>query len=121
MVVLFVLLTVQDSLQYLSLADATVLNLSAPLIAGFLTSDTFSSIRLGTAVVCLLGVGLVAKPNFVLSLVQFGIEDESSASGHIPVSQSTGTGLAFAAVGVFGGVVCHKVISKLQTLAYYFY
>ncbi|KAA8615578.1 hypothetical protein Ptr902_11279 [Pyrenophora tritici-repentis] len=106
------------SLQYLSLADATVLNLLSPLIGGIVTSQKFSSVRLGAAVVCLFGVGLVAKPALILDILHFGIEQESQVLGHIAKDKSTGTGIMFAAIGIFGGVCTYFSLSKIGTRAH---
>ncbi|CAA9966492.1 PHD multi-domain protein [Pyrenophora teres f. maculata] len=106
------------SLQYLSLADATVLNLLSPLIGGIVTSQKFSSVRLGAAVVCLFGVGLVAKPALILDILQFGTEKEGPVIGSIAKDKSTGTGMIFAAIGVFGGVCTYFSLSKIGTRAH---
>jgi drug/metabolite transporter (DMT)-like permease len=101
-------LTAQDSLQYLPLADATILNLLAPLGASFLTSKRSNLIQIGSAIVCFFGVGLIAKPNFMINLLH-----HDTGSRHLAPSPdfagsssySDWRGFVFAMVGVAGGVV----------------
>ncbi|RDW68650.1 hypothetical protein BP5796_09307 [Coleophoma crateriformis] len=89
------------SLEYLPLADATTLNLLAPLGAGFVITRRFSPIQIGAIVICFLGIGFIAKPHFVAALFYDHVEDIHEKSRTIKPQ----LGLAFAMIGALGGVI----------------
>lgn len=92
---------VSDSLQYLPLADATTLNLLAPLGASLVTTKRLTLIQIGSIAICFLGVGLITKPSFITDLLYYN-------DGHNPkktLNPQSRLGLACAMIGVLGGVV----------------
>ena len=90
-----------DSLEYLPLADATTLNLLAPLGASFVTTKRFSPIQAGSIAVCFLGVGIIAKPHFVVDLFNNQVGDVHHKMGTLQPQ----LGFTFAMIGALGGVV----------------
>ncbi|EMD84694.1 hypothetical protein COCC4DRAFT_155204 [Bipolaris maydis ATCC 48331] len=84
------------SLRYLSLGDATVINLLAPLGSSLLLSKRIDFTRIASVVICILGVGLITKPSFAMDLLSHVNETDQSDSR---------IGLIFAFTGVLGGVV----------------
>jgi drug/metabolite transporter (DMT)-like permease len=101
-------LTAKDSLRYLPLADATILNLLAPLGTSFLMSKELSSAQVSSAILCLAGVGLITKPSFLLDL--FHHDQDSNLDSGVFTSHSSQTGFVFAVVGILGGVVRHHFL-----------
>ncbi|PQE29311.1 integral membrane DUF6 protein [Rutstroemia sp. NJR-2017a BBW] len=88
-----------DSLEYLPLADATILNLLAPLGASFCSAKKLSLIQVASVAICFFGVGLIAKPHFIIQL--FNSDDATNQE-----PPQTHLGFAFAMIGVLGGVWC---------------
>ncbi|KAF5868412.1 putative uncharacterized membrane protein [Botrytis fragariae] len=97
------------SLKYLPLADATTLNLLAPLGASLVTTKKFTLIEIGSIAICFLGVGLITKPSFVIDLLYYNDADNHQK---IWTSQSR-LGLACSMIGVLGGVCAYSSISKI--------
>ncbi|KAF7908025.1 uncharacterized protein EAF01_003780 [Botrytis porri] len=88
-----------DSLQYLPLADATGLNILAPLEASLVTTRKFTLIEIGSIAICFLGVGHITKPGFVIDLLWYNDVDNYQKNW---TSQSW-LGWACLMIGVLGG------------------
>ncbi|PQE15549.1 integral membrane duf6 protein [Rutstroemia sp. NJR-2017a WRK4] len=86
------------SLEYLPLADATILNFLAPLGASFCSAKRLSLIQVTSVAICFFGVGLIAKPHFIIQL--FNSDDATDRE-----PPQTQLGFAFAMIGVIGGVI----------------
>ncbi|XP_014551452.1 hypothetical protein COCVIDRAFT_20283 [Bipolaris victoriae FI3] len=84
--------------------DATVLNLLAPLGAGFLICRRIDLVRLSSVMMCLLGVGLITKPDFIFDHLYHDSEYRHAVSG---------TGFAFSIMGVLGGMIAYSMISAI--------
>ncbi|KIN09132.1 hypothetical protein OIDMADRAFT_48961 [Oidiodendron maius Zn] len=94
------------SLEYLPLADATILNLLAPLGASLATSKRFNLLQFASVAICFLGVGLISKPHFVVDLLYNTVGDRSAVSSdQNRWTSQTQLGFAFAMIGTLGGVV----------------
>ncbi|XMA12715.1 hypothetical protein WAI453_005506 [Rhynchosporium graminicola] len=109
------------SLQYLPLAEATTLNLLAPLAASFLTSKRFNIVQIGSAIICFFGVGLIAKPNFLISFLDYNLENQDSIASRYSagfLAPHDWRGLIFAVVGVVGGVCTYTSIPRIGTRAH---
>lgn len=65
-------------------------------MTGFLSSQRHTYLKLGSAIGCISGVGLVVKPKFLIHFFRPGNEDLYLGSS---------LGFAFAMMGVLGGVV----------------
>ena len=102
------LTVILDSLIYLPLAEATILNFLAPLGAEILTAmigyGSFGIAEQCATGISLLGVGLIAKPKFLANLFQ-----SNSYVSLDEVEQMTRKnwqkGVAFAVMGAVGGAV----------------
>ncbi|KIM95543.1 hypothetical protein OIDMADRAFT_59340 [Oidiodendron maius Zn] len=104
------------SLQYLPLADATILNLLAPLGTTFVTSERIKPTHIGSAIVCLLGVCLISKPSFVINLLF-----QDTGNRYLDFSRSPHSsqrGFIFAIVGVLGGICSYTSIEKIGARAH---
>ncbi|KAH6694874.1 hypothetical protein BKA61DRAFT_498815 [Leptodontidium sp. MPI-SDFR-AT-0119] len=94
------------SLEYLPLADATTLNLLAPLGASFVTAKSISLVQVGCVAICFVGVGLIAKPSFVLAMIHdYGVSDQETSQPQL--------GFAFAMIGALGGVCAYSAVAKI--------
>ncbi|EUC43813.1 hypothetical protein COCMIDRAFT_27723 [Bipolaris oryzae ATCC 44560] len=89
--------------------DATVLNLLAPLGAGFLICRRLDLLRLSSVLISLLGVGLITKPNFIFDHLYHDGEHRYAVSG---------TGFAFSIMGVLGGMIAYSIISAIGERAH---
>ncbi|KAF7896576.1 hypothetical protein EAF00_006590 [Botryotinia globosa] len=99
------------SLQYLPLADATTMNLLAPLGASLVTTKRLTLIQIGSIAICFLGVGLITKPSFIADLLYYNDGDNHQKT----LNPQSWLGLACAMIGVLGGVCAYSSISKIGT------
>ncbi|KAF7917051.1 uncharacterized protein EAE97_012071 [Botrytis byssoidea] len=99
------------SLQYLPLADATTLNLLAPLGASLVTTKRLTLIQIGSIAICFLGVVLITKPSFITDLLYYNNGYDPQKTWN-PQSRQ---GLACAMIGVLGGVCAYSSIFKIGT------
>lgn len=102
-----------DSIAYLPFADATTLNLLAPLgasiAAKFFTNNRFNPASISAAIMSLAGVGLITKPRFVADLFHTDLGGTVSAESIGTRNDSMERGVAFSALGVVGGIVSSPI------------
>lgn len=96
-----------NSLKYLPLAEATVLNLLAPLgccvVMALLLRGRVSKVQIGAAVMSVVGIVITARPAFLFRHPDFvkGIAARDSTLQ----GRSLLTGILFALLGACGGAV----------------
>ncbi|PVH90199.1 hypothetical protein DM02DRAFT_678757, partial [Periconia macrospinosa] len=105
------------SLKYLPLAEATVLNLLAPLgccvVSALLMKGTVSKVQIGAAIMSAVAVTITARPTLLFQHFDFAkgmVAEKSSVEG-----KSLLTGIMFALLGAFGGACAYTCIRLIGT------
>ncbi|RYP62929.1 hypothetical protein DL770_009504 [Monosporascus sp. CRB-9-2] len=108
------------SLKYLPLAEATVLNLLAPLgccvVSALLLKGTVSKVQIGAAVMSVVAVIITARPTLIVQHLDFVngmVAKESTVEW-----KGLLTGIPFALLGAFGGACAFTCIRLIGTRAH---
>ncbi|KAH8590109.1 hypothetical protein B0O99DRAFT_522082 [Bisporella sp. PMI_857] len=109
-----------NSLKYLPLAEATVLNLLAPLgcciVMALLVRGRASKVQIGAAVMSVMGIVITARPAFIFEKPDF-VKKITAKDSTLDETRML-TGILFALLGACGGACAYTCIQLIGTRAH---